>query len=296
MRPNVVMFHTDLRAMRNLVSAVLILFSFRLMAGEIETDLNGFRLHQFVNVAETVLGPTFKTIDAGQSVVNAYQIDERAYMVVGHHKKYPNHISILQLTGLTTKALPFKGLLLGDSEDKVIRTLGKPDRVEKIASPNVSKFAYNDRNYTVEIDESGRLYSIQIFTTTDLLTKTDGTESEWPNFKAAVLSKDFVRVVETLRPDVEIYKSEKVLSINTRYSEFIKNPEKGFVLALLGETDSVLREMSQSEPEQEIRLVMEFGVGRVYKFPKGKILKEVAFFPYNGKYRVYEIAFKEKSK
>ncbi len=229
-------------------------------------------------------------------MVNAYQIDERAYMVVGHHKKYPNHISILQLTGLTTKALPFKGLLLGDSEDKVIRTLGKPDRVEKIASPNVSKFAYNDRNYTVEIDESGRLYSIQIFTTTDLLTKTDGTESEWPNFKAAVLSKDFVRVVETLRPDVEIYKSEKVLSINTRYSEFIKNPEKGFVLALLGETDSVLREMSQSEPEQEIRLVMEFGVGHVYKFPKGKILKEVAFFPYNGKYRVYEIAFKEKSK
>ncbi|MBI4207136.1 MAG: hypothetical protein HY527_19100 [Betaproteobacteria bacterium] len=265
-----------------------------LWASDVEIELNGFRLQQFVRVAEASFGKPFKTIDTGPSVVNAFSVDSSAYMVVEHHKRYPNNISMLQLTGATTKALPFRGLMLGDPESKVIAALGKPDHIAKIDSPKVTKLSYNSRNYSVELDAQGRLYSIQIFTNKAVVADVNDSESHWPSFKSAVLSKDFSSVAEMLRPDVEIYKGGKVLSIQVRYSEFLQKPDKAFISALFDETDSVLAELRQAEPEEEIRLQQNFGVGRVFKFPKGRYLKEIAFFPYNGKYRVYEIAFKEE--
>jgi len=175
----------------------------------------------------------------------------------------------------------------------VERTLGTPDERTKVDSPPVVALSYKDKNYTVELDNQGRLYSIQIFTTLHLVTKKDSGEDPWLSFKAAILSKDFSSISQHLRPDVEIYKSGEVLSIQTRWSEFLKNPGKDFVSALLGETDSVLQEILQtSSPEEAIRVVKDFGAGRVFKFPEGRILKEIVFFPYNGKYRIYEIAFK----
>jgi len=101
--------------MKLLLAFLIALTPINLFADELETDLNGFRLQQFVNVADSQMAPPFKTFDQGNLVVNAYQIDEEAYMVVGYQKKHPNNISSLQLTGFTAKALPFKGLMLGDS-------------------------------------------------------------------------------------------------------------------------------------------------------------------------------------
>jgi hypothetical protein len=97
-----------------------------------------------------------------------------------------------------------------------------------------------------------------------------------------------------LRPDVEIYKSGKVLSINQKYSAFVEHPDKDFITALVSDNDSVLKELTETEPEAELRIHEKVGVGEVYKFYKGKILKEIVFFPYNGMNRVYEIKFKEK--
>jgi len=265
-------------------------------ADDFEVDLNGFRLQQFVKVPEASLGPSFKTMEWNELVLDAYALGPDAYMVVGHTKKYPNNIATLQLTGETSAALPFKGLVLGDSKSKVIQVLGSPDRVEEIAEPKVTKLAYTGRNYTVELDDQGRLYSIQIFATADLMTKADGIGTEWSDFKASVLSKNFPAVASMLRPDVEIYKSGETLSINTRFSDFLKSPDKSFVAALIGDRDSVLEEIARTEPVQELRLILNFGVGTVYKFPTGKVLKEIVFFPFNGRYRVYEIAFRERAK
>jgi len=118
-------------------------------AGGLEIDLNGLRLQQLVSVVEPALGRPFKTIDEGDLVANAYAIDQEAYMVVGHLKKYPHNISVLQLTGVTARALPFKGLRLGDPGSKVVEVLGKPDDVKEIQSPRVTKLSYEGRNYTV---------------------------------------------------------------------------------------------------------------------------------------------------
>lgn len=265
-------------------------------AGDFEVDLNGFRLQQLLSVVEPALGHPFQTIDEGDLVANAYVIDQNAYMVVSHIKKHPYNIAVLQLTGATTKALPFMGLLLGDPRSKVIDVLGKPDHVEQIQSPKVTKLAYEGRNYTVELDESDRLYSIQVFTTADLMNKTDGSENVWANFKAAILSKDVSSLLEMMKPDVEIYRGDKILSIAVPFSAFAAKPDSEFVSALIGPTSSVLQQVIQTEPVQELRLTEKIGMGLVYKFPNGNILKEIAFFPFNGKYRVYEIAFREDDK
>lgn len=265
-------------------------------AGGLEIDLNGFRLQQLVSVVEPALGRPFKTIDEGDLVANAYAIDQEAYMVVGHLKKFPHNISIIQLTGATAKALPFKGLRLGDPGSKVVEVLGKPDNVKEIQSPKVTKLSYEGRNYTVELDERDRLYSIQVFTTSDLMNKTDGSESEWADFKAAILSKNIAALIEMMKPDVEIYRRGKTLSIMAPYSAFAAKPDTEFVSALVGPTNSVLQQIRQAEPMKELRLTEKVGMGVVYKFPSGKILKEIAFFPFNGRYRVYEIAFREGAK
>lgn len=188
--------------------------------------------------------------------------------------------------------MPFKGLILGDDVDKVNRVLGKPARVKSIASPQVSLFEYQNGNYSVEVDKSGRLYSIRIFITEKLLTVEGDSDADWREFKAAIIAKDFVRVIAMLRPDVEIYRNGKVLAVNQKHSDFTENPDKEIIDALVGNTDSVLQEIVQTEPESELRLAESFGMGSVYKFYKGRILAEIAFFPYNGRYRVYEIAFR----
>lgn len=288
--------HINPPMLRVIPAVILWLMAVQSWAGNFEVDLNGFRLQQYVSIVEPALGRPFQTIDQGDLVANAYVIDQDAYMVVGHLKKHPYNISVLQLTGATTKAAPFKGLLLGDPRSKVIDVLGKPDHVEQIQSPKVTKLAYEGCNYTVELDESDRLYSIQVFTSADLMNKTDGSESEWANFKAAVLSKNISALLEMMKPDVEIYREGKTLSINSPFSTFAAKPDSEFVSALIGPTNSVLQQVAQAEPVQELRLTEKIGIGVVYKFPNGKILKEIAFFPFNGKYRVYEVAFREGPK
>ncbi len=273
----------------------ILLFTIRVYAGELVTDLNGFRLQQFRTVPDIVLGTPFKTLETEDREVRAYQIDDQAYMVFTYDKRRPYNINSIQLTGNTRRALPFKGLCLGDSREKVEQVLGKPSRMEDTDLPNISALKYDDRNYLVEVDDQQCLYSIKVFTTTDMMSKTEGLETEWLDFKAAILARDISKVAEMLRPDIEIYKDGKILSITQKFSDFIENPDKDFQAALFGEKDSIFIELVQSEPEEEIRVVIDFGVGLVYKFYQGKIIKEIVFFPYNGRYRVYEIAFRDKS-
>lgn len=287
--------HIKSPMLRYIAAFILVFISDWSCAGDFEVDLNGFRLQQLMSVVEPALGHPFKTIDEDDLIADAYVIDRDAYMVVGHLKKYPHNISLLQLTGATTKALPFKGLLLGDPKPKVIEVLDKPDRVVEIQSPKVTKLVYEGRNYSVELDETDRLYSIQVFTTADLMNKTDGSESEWTNFKTAVLSKNVAALLEMMKPDVEIYRGGKTLSITAPFGTFAAKPDSEFVSALIGPTNSVLQQVAQAEPVQELRITERIGMGVVYKFPNGKILKEIAFFPFNGRYQVYEIAFRDEA-
>lgn len=262
------------------------------LASDTEIDLNGFRLQQLKPAIVAALGKPFREFDADDFRVEAHQIDEAAYMVFEYYKETPNHVYSIQLTGSTTRALPFKGLSLGDPSSKVNSVLGKPSQVAQIEAPRVTKLSYEGRNYSVEIDDKEFLYSVRIYATRDLMSAHDEPNGNWQQFKSAVAKRDLKTLIEFLRPDVEIYKDGKVISIAGRFGDFLANPDDQIVEALIAENGSVREALSQEEPEMEWRLILKFGAGSVYKFRRSTILKEIVFFPYAGRLRVYEIAFK----
>src|SRR3990170_2183721 len=282
------------RHAHKLLILFVLLFPCTAAAQEFAIDLNGFRLWQYKEAAQTYFGKPFQTQKRDEYAFEAYQVTEHSYMVIEHWAKYPDNIYSIQITRYPTKMLPFKGLVLGDPAKKVEEALGKPSRTKKLEKPPVTVNYYDKANYSTEIDSEGRLYSIKLHVTGEFMNDADDNFDQWAAFKKAVLAKDMNAVLELVRPDVEIFKDGGVLSIKKRYEDFRAKPDGDFVKALINEHNSVREELGKTEPEKEMRLAENVGVGRVYKFSKGKILKEIVFFPYNGKYRVYEIAFRGK--
>ncbi len=265
-------------------------------ASNAEIDLNGFRLQQFTLTAESVYGEHFQTVDLGDVSGKAYGVDKNSYMIIYERKQYPKYIDALQLTGTSSNAMPFKGLSLGDPKSKVIDTIGLPAKIKETEISGLNIYYYDDKNYSVEIDKNNRLYSIRIFTTSAIVSEIKDSENTWEKFKNAVNSKSINILLEVCRPDVEIYQGEETHTIRTRFSDFAASPDPRFVKAFFDGGNSVRSVINSTEPSDEAtRLIENFGIGLVYKFPKDSILHEIVFFPYNGEYRLYEVAFRKEN-
>lgn len=258
-----------------------------------ETELNGWRLQQFIRAADTDLGVPVETIDDPPIHQRVYMIDDDAYMVFSVDDRQPGYIQDLQLTGTTGKALAFKGLRLGDSEATVTEVLGSPTNKLEVPSSKVIRYEYAGQNYTIEIDDQARLFSIKLFTDETIFANPPDGQDPWEAFKRAVLARDFAAVSGSLRPDVEIYRSGEVLSIGHRFSDFVARPDPGFAAVLFSGGDSVRANLLAGEPEQFVRVHEHVGVGLAYKFPPDSALQEIVFLPYDGRYRVYEIRFRD---
>lgn len=259
-----------------------------------EIELNGWRLQQLFQAVEASMGTPVKVAEQGDEHLRAYMIDERAYMVFGYHKAYPNHVHSVQLTGTTERALAFRGLRLGDPWERVREVLGEPDTRVEVDDPRVTRHEYDDANFSVEIDTEGRLFSIRLHTSAEIVANLPEADNPWPGFKAAVLAGDFAALAEWLRPDVEVYTAGRILSIEGRYRDLVETPDPALLAALLGGDDSVRVALARAEPGQELRMIEKVGIGPVYKFPAGSPLEEIVFLPYAGRYRVYEIAFRDQ--
>ena len=93
-------------------------------------------------------------------------------MVFVYLDSTPHNIFSIQITGEAPKMIPFVGLILGDDEEKVRKILGKPDSKTPIPQPKVNRWNYDKKNFSIEIDENGKLYSIKIKRYPYLLKKT----------------------------------------------------------------------------------------------------------------------------
>jgi hypothetical protein len=281
--------------MKKLLSIAIFLIFQNIIFGENITDLNGFRLWQYKSAIKASLGEPTKKITKKDWIYEIYNLPENSYMVFTYFNNFPNNTYSIQISGSTNKTIPFKGLILGDNVEKVKTILGNPTDITNSELPNVKVYNFNNSNYSVEIDENGKLLSIRVFVTNDFFKSSSAVkDNPWENFKKAVLEKDTQAILNWLRPDVEIYKDNKVLSIDKKYSDFIEKTNTQFFNALIADKNSVYAELKNSEPEGSNRFIKELGIGLVYKFPKGTNLQEIVFFPYNGKHRVFEIAFKKK--
>lgn len=265
-------------------------------ANEMSVDLNGFRLWQYRSAAENYFGKPFQKMQQGDFALEAHQVSKSSYMVFEYWKQFPENAISIQITGYPTRMAPFNGLTLGDSEEKVISVLGNPVDRKQILDPPVTVCHYAKGNYTTEIDQQGRLYSIKINLEKEMMNEADTSFEYWAAFRRAVQDKDVEAIFQWLRPDVEISRKGKTISIDKRFVDFKSAPGKEFLNALIGKNNSVRSQLQLSEPEVEMRLMMEMGMGFVHKFYKDKVLAEIVFFPYNGQYRVYEITFRDEAK
>lgn len=283
--------------MKLYLSSFLFLFSCLIICTQLyaqffEEELNGYKLYQFNYILEDELGEPFKELESDIKVSKAYLVEEEAYMVFSHLKKYPNNISSIQLTGkMSTPSPVFKGLALGDSIEKINHILGPPAQIINIEQPKLQRFEYAGQNYSVEIDQNDKLYSILLFMPYDFFNKVQDDDSTWELFSQAIYSKNQDAILEMIRPDIEIYKAGETISIKTSYKKF-KNNNQAFFEHFIADKNSIYEAIKETVPIMDFRLVLDFGVGKAFKFPENNLLREIVFFPYNGKYRIYEIAFR----
>jgi hypothetical protein len=266
------------------------------LAAKPQTDLNGFRLWQYVSGAGEFFGKPFKTVDQGESTLRAYRAGDHSYMVfeTSNKKEIKEYVESLQISGCPAKMVPFQGLSLGDPKAKVYKVLGKPSKTKTSQDGHYTVAYYDPANYSVEFDDQDRLYSIKLWAYKKLFNTEHVDFTSWNHFRKAVMAKDVPAMLELFRPDAEIYINGKTLSPHGRAVDFFKHPDKAYLNALIGKTRSVRAAFKESEPTGEARLKMGMGVGQVYKFYKGTIVAEIVLFPYDGDYRIYEISFREK--
>lgn len=279
--------------MRLFLAFTIWLCALNVSSAEDVTSLNGFKLWQFKNAVRFTLGEPFKTLDTEHSTLEAHRLPPDGYMVFEYLNKMPHNIYSIQVTGDVNPMSPFKGLVLGDRKDRVIAVLGAPTETNQLKDPQVSVLKYSNLNTSVEIDANGRLYSIRSSVTKEMMSETDKEHDAWSEFTEALRNKEINKIIHALRPDVEIFWNKKTLSIGKKFADFVSAPKGEFLDALIGDNNSLLKALGQSDATREIRVAENMGVGLVYKFYEGKIVKEVVFFPYGGKYRVYEIAFSD---
>lgn len=252
-------------------------------------ELNGFRLEQFVDAAQS-LGTPEQTRRSAEQIDEIYQLDGDARLTISHDRKQPQTIAGLELRGSQSQARPFMGLRLGDPEAKVLATLGAPDRREADPTATLTRLSWNDRNYAVELDAARRLHGIRIWRTPALF-EADSGDDPWPAFKAAVASGRYQALEPWLRPDFAIVQSHQARVIKTRYADFVQHPDLSLIEPLIGAGPSLRRQLKTDDVTAFTRASETLGLGRVYRFNRLNAIREVVFYPYLGRYRLYEIRY-----
>ena len=212
--------------------------------------------------------------------------------------KYPSwdtaHIFSIQLNGHHYKEMrPFKGLVLGASRDAVSRSLGNFNATDTIEDPKVIIQRYENKNYSVEIDEKDKLYGIQVYGSIqnnkpkEMIPSIEG-------FTKAIVSKNADSLLFHMMPDIELYVNNEVVMYVGGAREEFKRKDSELLSYLLGDKGSVWYAfmMEKAEATPELRFYAETkSTATVFKFYKSKILSEIVYRPHAGHWKVYEIKF-----
>lgn len=257
------------------------------------TILHGFKLWQFRDAVIAEMGQPDDTIEREGTKYELYRLHEDGYILFEYLDSMPHNIASIQATGWLPDIVYLEEIRIGMPQEKLESILGLPSRTDKIRKPvKKSLLLYNDIPVSFEILD-GRVYSMRIGVSEKLMGNAEHEPDPWLALTQAVQSKEPETIIDRLRPDVEFYRGEQLYTIDRSYVNFLSSPAPEFMEALIGDENSLLAAINESEPESEMRVIMGMGVGFVYKFYKGSIVREVVLFPYDGEYRVYEMLFYE---
>jgi hypothetical protein len=192
---------------------------------------------------------------------------------------------------------PFYGFKLGAKKEVAERVFGEFDHTRKVDDPPLVIQYYKNKNYSIEIDTRGNIYGIQIFGNVQR-TKPKESSPSLTGFRKAILSRNIDSLLTYLAPDVELYHRGKVITYNgAARAEFTKNDSE-LVKHLLAPTESMwfvfAKEMAEGAPDVRIDNEAKTET-HYYKFFDSNIISEIVFIPHAGKWKVYEIRFRNSS-
>jgi hypothetical protein len=224
-----------------------------------------------------------------------YSLDSAgtSYMVFGFSDSSDDCMSI-QITGKSkTPMHPFLGLRLGDAREKVIATLGTPSQIRHLQRHAMSFLHYDNRNYSVELDSIGRLWSIRILGYEGFAGVPPDSVPDLSTTFAALRSGDPDMILEALAPDVELIANDTAYSFMGAPLDVVSNRATRFSqllyagpssLAALDESQiraAVLDPQSSDDAAHVLR----------YIFPDNSPVKDVVFVVHAGEWRIWDARF-----
>ncbi len=262
-----------------------------------QTELNGFLLGQYKKVLDNTFGTPYKEIKTEDGwLYLAYLLDKQseAYMWFKFTNDDQKHVFSIQIEGLpTTKMTPFLGLRLGDDKSRVMAVLGQPSAIRPDNELKLELYKYDGRNYSVEINAQGKLSSIQIFGYEGFLQEP----KSFPRIEKLqqyVLQRDIDGLMTVLAPDFEAYKGGQTYTFSTAARSELSHASSPLVRFLLGDRDSLraVFAVERLNGEPEIRIYTKAAPGRVFKFPRSKIIREIVYKFFAGDWKVWEVQFR----
>jgi hypothetical protein len=263
---------------------------------ESQIELNGIFLSQYRSIMINQFGqPLKRTVTGDGWIYEFYKVkpDTSVYMLIKSPPDDTLSILFLQINGYKFDEMhPFLGLKLGDSISKVFSILGSPSEIKEAEGPKVKVYYFENRNYSVEIDEDNKLYGIEIFGF-DGFADSLKDQPDFPLFKNKILGKDKEWLLYHIMPDFEIYKDYETYSYEKAARENIFDNFSKIDELLFSGSESVWGAMNEDDVEYEVdvRLTESNKVYFVWKFPKSKMLKEIVLSVQANTYKIYEIAF-----
>lgn len=222
----------------------------------------------------------------------AYSLDtaHSAFMVFGFPDSTDDCFSI-QLSGEAgTPMHPFLGLHLGDSRERVYEILGKPSNVQHLQTSGLEFFLYARRNYSVELDSLGNLWSIRILGYRGF---PDSPADRLPNLETvfqSLRSSDPEVVLETLAPDAELLVRDSVYTFAGSALDVVTDPSSRYSQLLYsGQTSlaSLNQTFVQAATLDSASLIANPQVPK-FEFPPNSPVEDMVFVVHAGKWRIWE--------
>ena len=221
--------------------------------------------------------------------------DHTAYMVFGFHGEDSRCRSI-QITGIPGYPMaPFLGFTLGAARDSVLERFGEPSSTKHYDDVNVDLYKFDGRNYTLEFDSEGLLYSIRIVGEEGFPRPSPDSTFTLQSLRSILAAQNVDSLLEILAGDIEVFltKSDSLIKFTSSPRNELMNSQSSISQVLFGPKVSLLALLTQetiTQAELNVRVTEKKGVGMVYKFPKSADITEIVLFPDTGRYRIWEIS------
>ncbi len=260
------------------------------------TDLYGFRLGQYRDVAKNQLGKPwhYGKYEDG-FVYEAYILkpDTSSYIVFEYSSLDTNLIWSIQVTGSeSTEPVGLKNIALGIDSIQVKKQFGKPSSTQDVGKYG-RKWNYDNSNLSVEVNPNGKLSSIKILNNSEELFPGTPDLTKIPTFdsiRTILNSRENEQILKILSGDVEIYYKDTTYYFEKALQTEAKS-DISKVLYIIKTISKDLKKVNPNNPDEyseAMRLVLHQDIKHVMKI-KDATIKEIVLKYFAGKYYIYEI-------